>query len=53
MRYKLRCGKFGFYFYDSITKKDLPLKKVENLLNGLYEECLERGKQKEAGREDD
>lgn len=33
MRYELKEGKFGFYFYDTYEKKDLPLEKVLELLN--------------------
>ena len=32
-RYKLLSGKFGYYFYDSKTKKDLTLEIVLNRLN--------------------
>lgn len=36
-RYEVRNGKFGSYLYDTVTEKDLPLKEVERLLNGLTE----------------
>lgn len=37
-RYKLKISKFGFYFYDSKTKKDLTLEMVLNKLNFLNKE---------------
>ena len=33
MRYIIKWGKFGAYFYDNKTKKDLSLKDVYKLLN--------------------
>ena len=44
-RYKVNIGKFGHYFYDSITKKELSLEMVLNRLNFLNKE-LDKWKRK-------
>ncbi len=37
MRYIIKSGRFGKYFYDTRTNADLDLEKVLSLLNGLTE----------------
>ena len=37
-KYKLKIGKFGFYFYDSMLKSELTLEVVLNRLNVLNKE---------------
>ena len=41
MRYEVREGKFGKYFYDVEEGKELGLKEIENKLNGLVSEKSE------------
>ena len=36
-RYKLKQGKFGYYFYDSTTKINLSLRSILDLLNEYAE----------------
>lgn len=36
VRYELRQGDFGFFFFDSFKKKELPLKEVLQKLNKEY-----------------
>lgn len=33
-RFSIKSGKFGMYFYDNITRNDLSLNEVAELLNG-------------------
>ena len=41
MRYELRNGKFGMYFYDTLTGQDLSLREVlDKLNNGECEQYL-------------
>lgn len=35
-RYKLKIGKYGFYFYDNTFTKDMTLKEVLNRLNYTF-----------------
>ena len=37
-RYKLKIGKFGFYFYDSMIQLNMSLESVLNRLNFLDKE---------------
>lgn len=41
MRYKLKSGKYGYYFYDSMVKVDMTLDMVLNKLN-TYESLREK-----------
>ena len=34
-RYEIRYGKWGAYFYDNRTKKDMPLEEVLSVMNAF------------------
>lgn len=36
-RYEIHTGKWGMYFHDTVTEKDMTLKEVQAALNGLTE----------------
>lgn len=55
MRYRIKCGKFGTYFYDSTDDQELTLQDVLRILNrarNLEEICSECDKELGKGATD-